>query len=61
MRPTDVSTGWANDAHRLQCKINSLRHHVKALQMLLKGQHAPMDFAAFEREVDAIDAALEKP
>ncbi len=41
-------------------KVESLRHHVRALQMLLKGQHSPMDFKAFAAEVDAIDRVLDE-
>jgi hypothetical protein len=63
--PAHIATGWANDAPRLQQKINSTRHHVRALQMLVKAQHSAIDWPAFEREVDAIDAAIreskEKP
>jgi hypothetical protein len=46
------------DAERSTAKVDSLRHHVRALQMLCRGQHAPIDLNAFCAEVDAIDAAI---
>ncbi len=46
------------DLAAARAKIDSLRHHVKALQLLVKMQHAPQDMKLFAAEVDAIDAAL---
>ena len=48
----------AADLAAARAKIDSLRHHVKALQLLVKMQHAPQDMKLFAAEVDAIDAAL---
>jgi hypothetical protein len=43
-----------------ETKIESMRHHIKALQILCKAQHQPMDMNEFVREVDAIDASINK-
>ena len=43
-----------------KAELAAARHHVKALQILCKSQHRPMDMNEFVREIDAIDAALKE-
>lgn len=47
-----------SNALRAEAKVESLKRHVRVLQMLAKGQHSPVDWQRFCGEVDAIDAVI---